>query len=173
MHRMLALVATSFFLCTAFPAIAQEPPAQSAPSGEKAAARNLFAVEDRLHAGFGLGYASGEGTDDFATRLQFWWDVVPYLGLETEWITAAGDHGFNFALAPKIPFGNFTVLAKVGAFVLGTGGAGQDSGDVAHSYGAGFTYVFGEGPFGIRTEWTGIGDKAKVNVATFGGFLRW
>lgn len=173
MHRILALFATSFFLCAAVPATAQEPPAQSAPSAETPAARNLIAVKDRLHAGFGVGYASGEGTDDFATRLQFWWDVVPYLGLETEWIAASGDHGFNFALAPKIPFGNFTALAKVGAFVLGTGAAGQASGDVANSYGAGFTYVFGGGPFGIRAEWTGIGDKAKVNVATFGGFLRW
>ncbi len=130
--------------------MAQEPPAQSVPPGEIPAVRNLFAVEDRLHAGVGLGYATGDGYDDFATRLQFWWDVVPYLALETEWITASGDQGFNFALAPKIPFGNFTVLAKVGAFVLGTGAAGQESGDVAHSYGAGFTYVFGEGPFGIR-----------------------
>lgn len=173
MHLVLALLSTSFLLCATLPAMAQEPPPPSAPSGGTPAVKNLFAVEDRLHLGAGLGYASGDGTDDFATRLQFWWDVVPYLALETEWIAASGDHGFNFALAPKIPFGNFTVLAKVGAFVLGTGAAGQDSGDVVHSYGAGFTYVFGDGPFGIRTEWTGIGDKAKVNVATFGGFLRW
>jgi len=151
----------------------RRPPSPPRRGAAPFQATSLFAVEDRLNPGVGLGYATGDGLDDFATRLQFWWDVLPYLGLKTEWITASDDQGFHFALAPKVPIGNFTVFAKVGAFVIGTGRRGQQSGDVEHSYGAGFTYVFGEGPFGLRTEWTGVGDSANANFVTFDEFLRW
>ncbi len=89
------------------------------------------------------------------------------------WISAADTPGFNFALEPKFPIGPFAVLAKLGAFVLGTGVAGRESGTVAQSYGAGFTYVFGDAPLGLRAEWTGIGGGADVSVVTAGGFLRW
>jgi hypothetical protein len=132
---------------------------------------DAVAIRDRLHLGLGLGANDG----DFTTRMQLWWDVLKFVGLEIEWINVVdpNDHGCNFSLSPKFPLGNFAMFVKFGAILWATDSRYFDAGDSDFSAGAGMTYQFPGTAFGVRAEYTTADVGDHFRLATLGGFIRW
>lgn len=98
MFRTAPFVALALVACLVVSVHAEEPTSTApAPADAKIAASasaDAIAIRDRVHLGLGLG-ANDDG--DFISRMQPWWDVLEFVGLEIEWIDIVSQAGREHA----------------------------------------------------------------------------